>query len=254
MKSTKFYKGFSINKDRDRTKGKIRSSADRHQKDTDIHEQTFHKFRSYGDSILRSPCIQKSSPCVIKKISKKRDHIYGDPEAELSIIEYLDFECLFCKEYNLIPKKLVHRFGGKLNWVSRHFPALYRNPGALIKAEASECANELGGLTAFWKYSEQIFSYNKTNKKVIPRNELVPLAYKIGLDGQKFKLFLDNGTFQFRILEDLTEGAKIGIFRTPSSFILNNITGEFILKIGPASLDELMDDIRILKTESRSSE
>ena len=81
----------------------------------------------------------------VRRVSKQRDHIYGNPEAQLSLIEYSDFECPYCKTFHKTVKPVVDTHGGKVNWVYRHYPLGFHNPGAQKEAEASECANELGG-------------------------------------------------------------------------------------------------------------
>jgi len=248
MKLTKFHKRFSIEEDKESKKGEMKSFAGIHPKENKIPSQTFYKFRDHVRNKQQQSCTQKPDLSTIREVSRIRDHIYGNPEAELSIVEYLDFECLYCKDFNPVPKQLVHLFGGSLNWVCRHYPAIYKNPGALIKAEASECANKLGGNDAFWKYAELIFSYHLESGMIIPRNRLIPLAEKIGLSGHRFKHMLTSGRFQFRVLEDLMEGTDIGICQTPSSFIMNNRTGEFILDLGALSLGDLMYDIGVLET------
>ena len=81
----------------------------------------------------------------VRPVSRERDHIYGNPDAVISLIEYSDFECPFCKRFHTTPKEIVDAYGGRVNWVYRHFPLAMHNPGAQKQAEASECANELGG-------------------------------------------------------------------------------------------------------------
>jgi len=66
----------------------------------------------------------------IRPVSIDRDHINGNPDAQISLIEYSDFECPFCKKFHSTAKRLIEAFDGKVNWVYRHFPLLFHNPGA----------------------------------------------------------------------------------------------------------------------------
>ena len=102
----------------------------------------------------------------VRPVTSSRDHIYGNPAAIVSLIEYSEFECPFCKRFHPTPSKVVEKYQGKVNWVFRHFPLDIHNPAAQKEAEAAECAGELGGDEAFYKYAdllrhEQLESVNK---------------------------------------------------------------------------------------------
>jgi protein-disulfide isomerase len=58
----------------------------------------------------------------LRPVSKGRDHIRGDPAAPVTLVEYSDFECPFCKRFHPTVKRLVDESKGQLNWVYRHFP------------------------------------------------------------------------------------------------------------------------------------
>jgi len=87
----------------------------------------------------------------------EKDHIIGDRNAELVIIEYSDTECPFCKTFHKTMKEVVQNYDGKVAWVYRHFPIAQLHSKASKEAEATECAAELGGNQAFWKYLDKIF-------------------------------------------------------------------------------------------------
>jgi protein-disulfide isomerase len=179
----------------------------------------------------------------VRRVSKSRDHIRGNPDAKVSLIEYSDFECPFCKRFHPTAKKLVETYGGKVNWVYRHFPLAFHNPGAQKEAEASECAAELGGNDAFWKYADLIYQRTHSNGKGFPLTGLVPLAKEIGLDGKKFQACLDSGKMAARVAEDSNEGVRIGITGTPGNVLLNNETGAVALKPGAFPLEVMKGEI-----------
>jgi protein-disulfide isomerase len=179
----------------------------------------------------------------VRRVSKNRDHIYGNPDAKVSLIEYSDFECPFCKRFHPTAKKLVEIYDGNVNWVYRHFPLSFHNPGAQKQAEGSECAAELGGNDAFWKYANLIYQRTRSNGKGFPLNRLVPLAKEIGLDERKFQACLDGGKMAARVSEDSTEGIQIGITGTPGNVLLNNETGAVALKPGALPLEALKGEI-----------
>ena len=172
----------------------------------------------------------------VRRVSRARDHIYGDPNAPISLIEYSDFECPYCKRFHPTAKKIVETYAGKVNWVYRHFPLRFHNPGAQKQAEASECANALGGNDAFWKFTDAIYARTRSNGKGFPLTKLTPLATEIGLDGEKFQHCLDSGKQAARVNEDTAEAARIGVTGTPATIILHNQTGETRLKTGAQPL------------------
>lgn len=79
---------------------------------------------------------------------RKNDHVYGDPDAPLTLIEYSDFECSYCKRFHPSAKALVDQSDGQTNWIYRRLP-LPMHAGAMPKALAAECADAQGGGEAF---------------------------------------------------------------------------------------------------------
>jgi protein-disulfide isomerase len=65
----------------------------------------------------------------VRRPSPDRDHIRGNPRATISLIEYSDFECPFCKRFHETPGKLLETHKDQLNWVYRHYPLGFHNPG-----------------------------------------------------------------------------------------------------------------------------
>ena len=184
-----------------------------------------------------------------------RDHIYGDPHAPVSLIEYSDFECPFCKRFHSTAKEIIDSSGGKVNWVYRHFPLSIHNPGAQKQAEASECASRLGGNEAFWKFTNAIYARTQSNGKGFPLAQLVPLAREIGLDEKQFQECLDSGTQAPRVQEDVDEAAQLGITGTPANILLHNRTGEVALKLGAHPAEAVRADVdRLLGNEAKKAQ
>jgi len=178
-----------------------------------------------------------------RPVSVERDHVFGNPGAPISLIEYSDFECPFCKRFHPTARALVERYRGKVNWVYRHFPLSFHNPGAQKEAEASECAARQGGNKAFWRYADAIFKRTRSNGKGFPLAGLVPLASEQGLDAATFRKCLDSGRMAARVREDFDEGVRIGITGTPGNVLLNNRTGAVRLRAGAVPLEVLVGDV-----------
>ena len=175
----------------------------------------------------------------VRRVSPERDHIYGSPDALVSLIEYSDFECPFCKRFHPNPKVLVDGSEGQVNWIYRHFPLEFHNPLAQLEAEASECASEQGGNDAFWQYADLIYERTNSNGNGLSPDALVPMAQEIGLDEKAFDACLESGRMRTRVQEDVVEGGKIGISGTPGNIIINNETGEAISAAGALPTETL---------------
>jgi protein-disulfide isomerase len=179
----------------------------------------------------------------VRPVSKERDHIYGNPDAEISLIEYSDFECPFCKRFHPTPKQIVKAYQGKVNWVYRHFPLGFHNPLAQKEAEASECVAELGGNDAFWKYSDLLYQRTKSNGNGFPMSGLAPLAGEIGLDEKEIQLCIDSGRYEDRIQDDYANGGESGVSGTPGNILLNNETGRAKIMSGALPFKALKIEI-----------
>ncbi len=190
----------------------------------------------------RSAALAKN----IRPVSPQRDHIYGNPDAEVSLIEYSDFECPFCKRFHVTAKEVVDSYDGRVNWVYRHFPLAFHNPGAQKQAEASECAGALGGNDAFWRFAEKFYERARSNGNGFPLSGLLPLAEEIGLDPGDFRACLESGKFTGRVLEDYDDGTNIGITGTPGNVLRNNRTGRVVVRAGAvpaANLKNALDGL-----------
>jgi protein-disulfide isomerase len=175
----------------------------------------------------------------VRRVSADRDHIFGNPDAPVSLIEYSDFECPYCKRFHATARKAVDEYQGKVNWVYRHFPLSFHNPGAQKQAEAAECAAELGGNDGFWAYTDALYERTKSGGRGFPLSALVPLAEELGMDGAEFRACLDSGRHTARVQEDLQEGSRIGVTGTPGNVLLNNETGEVHMMPGALPYERL---------------
>ncbi len=175
------------------------------------------------------------------------DHVYGNPDAEVTIIEYSDFECPFCKRFHGTVKQVVDASGGRVNWVYRHFPLSFHKPLAQKQAEATECAAELGGNDAFWRLSDAIFERTRSNGQGMPAEELVPMAGRIGLDEERFRACLQSGKWARHVDQDFEDGVRAGITGTPGNIVRNNRTGTVRARGGamrPQTLQSLIEAVR----------
>lgn len=151
------------------------------------------------------------------------DHIRGNPNAPVKIVEYSDFECPFCKAFHPTMKRVMEEYGqsGQVAWVYRHFPIDQLHPvKARKEAVASECANELGGNEAFWKYTDRFFELTPSNNDTDVDVLLPQIAGEIGLDGNRFAACLTSGKYDKHIEDEVKNAMEIGSTGTPSSVVI----------------------------------
>lgn len=174
----------------------------------------------------------------------KADHIKGDlAKAKVFLIEYSDIECPFCKRFHPTMEQAVQTYGKDVAWIFRHFPLSF-HANAQKEAEASECAAELGGNTAFWKYLDTMFDRTTSGGTGFALDQLGPLAQEIGLSPTKFQQCLDSGKYAAKVRKDLDEGQAAGITGTPGTVLLTR-SGETAIVSGAVPFD---NDPRSLKS------
>jgi len=150
----------------------------------------------------------------------KDEHIRGDFEkAEVFLVEYSDMECPFCKRFHYTLKQVKQEYGDRFAWVYRHFPLDNLHPKARKEAQASECAAELGGNDAFWKYLDRIYEITPSNNR-LDLNKLPEIAAEIGLDIDKFKDCLDSDKYKKKIQADYEDAVASGGRGTPHSILV----------------------------------
>ncbi|MEK7563151.1 MAG: thioredoxin domain-containing protein [Patescibacteria group bacterium] len=159
-------------------------------------------------------------------VDAKTDHIRGDiTKATVAVVEYSDFECPFCQRHHPTMQQIVDAYGDDVVWVYRHFPLSF-HANAQKEAEASECANELGGNDAFWKYTDAIFERTTAGGTGFPLENLAPLAKELGLDEAKFQSCLDSGKYAKHVQDDMSGGSAAGVNGTPGNIVVNLKTDE----------------------------
>ena len=151
------------------------------------------------------------------------DHILGNPDAPVKIVEYSDLECPYCKTYHPTLKQIISEYGkdGKVAWVYRHLPLDRIHSKARKEAEASECAAELGGNNAFWAYIDKVFAVTTSNNR-LDLAQLPIIAGQIGLDKTKFETCLSSGRHADSVEADLQDAIRAGGDGTPYTVVVTS--------------------------------
>lgn len=149
------------------------------------------------------------------------DHILGNPNAPIMIVEYSDYDCPYCTQFHTTMKQVMTEYGpsGKVAWVFRHFPIVQRHPNAPKIAEASECVAELAGNDAFWKFSDQVFA--RRTDEFTDMTKLAGFAATAGVtDKAAFDTCLSSGKYSQKVSDDLVAAQKAGGQGTPYPVII----------------------------------
>lgn len=150
------------------------------------------------------------------------DHMLGNPDADLIIVEYSDTECPYCKVFHTTMLRVMNEYGkdGKVAWVYRHFPIEQLHSKARKEAEATECAYELGGNEKFWEYINTLYKITNSNDS-LDASELPKIASAVGLDVNAFNSCLSSGKYAEKVEADYQDAISAGGQGTPNSIIIS---------------------------------
>ncbi len=149
------------------------------------------------------------------------DHILGNPNAPVKVVEYADLECPFCKTFNTTMHQVMDYYAtnGKVAWVYRPFPLTQIHSKAAKEAEAAECAADQGGDTAFFRYIDQIYAVTPSENNLDPA-QLPIIAQKIGLNVDTFKQCLSSGKNTAKVQASYNEAISAGGQGTPFVLVM----------------------------------
>jgi len=158
------------------------------------------------------------NPALVRPVSAN-DHIFGNPAAPVIIVEYTDFDCEFCKGFNETLKQIIANEGanGNAAWVLREFPLIEIHPNAFSSARAAECAAQVAGNDAFWKFTDTLFA----NQPVNP-SQYGTIAANAGISSEDFATCYAtaSSTLDARINADRQNALDVGAQGAPYSLIL----------------------------------
>ncbi|MAG02824.1 hypothetical protein CMI42_05795 [Candidatus Pacearchaeota archaeon] len=181
----------------------------------------------FGDGVnnegnVNPPTVAPPTTGNIKVQIDDTDPILGDEKAEITIVEFSDFQCPFCQKAAdgaIADFKNSDYFkNGDVRLAFKHFPLNRIHPQAQKAAEASESANRQG---KFWEMHDIIFA----NQRQLDDASLKSYASQIGLNTAEFNKCLDNGEATNKVNNDLKQATAAGGRGTPY-FVLVNKKGE----------------------------
>jgi protein-disulfide isomerase len=144
-------------------------------------------------------------------------HSLGQPDAPLTLVEFADFQCPFCRAFattqaRQLKEELVA--SGQVRFVYRHLAFLGEE--SVQAAEASECASDQG---RFWEFHDKLFdNWNGENQGAFADANLKQFAGGLGLDKSKFDRCLDSGKYEKFVQAERRAGNRLGVRSTPTLF------------------------------------
>ncbi|MFA5997399.1 MAG: DsbA family protein [Candidatus Paceibacterota bacterium] len=174
----------------------------------------------FGDSKKAAVAATGQGNAQVDPVTKD-DHIVGNPNAKVVIVEYSDTECPYCKFFHVTMNRIMNDYGkdGQVAWVYRHLIVIPGHTYAQKEAESTECANKLGGNTKFWEFTNKVFEKTQGNNSLDPA-ELPKIASSIGLDVTAFNKCVASGEMKSIVDKNIASGLKAGANGTPNSFVL----------------------------------
>lgn len=142
----------------------------------------------------------------------QEDHIQGDFNAPITLVEYGDYECPNCGAAYPIVKQIQEHFGKQLRFVFRNFPLTEVHPHAELAAETAEFSDTKGH---FWEMHDLLFE----NQASLSISLLYELVESLKIPPQELKQALENQIFEPKVRKDFLGGVRSGVNGTPTFFI-----------------------------------
>ena len=166
------------------------------------------------------------------------DHILGNPNAPVMVVEYADLECPYCKQFETTMHQVMDYYGqsGQVAWVYRPFPLAQIHSKAPEEAEAAECAADQGGSAAYFKYIDQIYTVTPSENG-LDLAQLPAIAQQQGLNLTQFNQCLSSGKYAQKVQSSYNEAMAAGGTGTP--FIAIMASGDALTLEGAQPYDSM---------------
>jgi protein-disulfide isomerase len=148
----------------------------------------------------------------IVEVSAEDAPFKGPADAPITIVEFSDFQCTYCKRVISVLDQVLERYPDKVRLAFRDFPIANIHPQAEKAAEAAHCAAEQG---KFWEFHDLLFE----KQDAIPTTNFAEHAKALGLEVATFQTCIDGGKYQEKVERNYAAGVKAGVSGTPAFFI-----------------------------------
>lgn len=172
------------------------------------------------------------------------DAVYGDPAAEISIVEFADYDCPYCKRFHDTPKDVVDASGGRVNWVWKDFPV---HPSARPLHVATECVRQQDN-KAFWVATKLVFN-NDGSRGLNPKK----LGEMLPIDQDEYAACLSNQEAKQLVQEDYNFGQEAGVTGTPATYIVHNRTNQVMELRGAVPASKVKSAVQQLISQANQA-
>lgn len=160
----------------------------------------------------QTPVATKAPTYVRYDIATEGYPSLGPDDAPITIVEFSDFQCPFCKRFHQETyQALLDAYPGQIRFVYRNLPLTSIHPDAMPAAVASLCAQEQN---VYWEYHDKLFTGD-----TLGRDTYLQYATDLNLNVEEFSACLDSGKFDDFIKQDMDFAFNLGISSTPTFFI-----------------------------------
>lgn len=146
---------------------------------------------------------------------RDNDITIGSKNAKVTIVEFSDFQCQYCKAFQADMNKVLKDYVGKVYFVFKHLPLSFHLQ-AENAALAASCANEQG---KFQVYADNLFAKQDEWSKTTGTQKFKDYSWRFGLNGRDFAKCLDSKKYLDKINADKEEAGNFSITGTPGTFI-----------------------------------
>jgi protein-disulfide isomerase len=156
------------------------------------------------------------------------NYLPASGSAKVTLVEFGDYECPACGDYEPFVKQLLTDFAGKMNFVFRNYP-LSQHSNAQISSDAAEAAGLQG---KFWQMHDKLYeNQNDWSNSSDPTSIFVGYAQSLGLDVNKFESDIASAAVKNKVQSDTNDGNTVGLTETPTFYLngvkIKNLTGNY---------------------------
>ena len=171
----------------------------------------------------------------IVQVSAEGAPFKGPPDAPITIVEFSDFQCSYCKRVLAVLGQVLEQYPTQVKLAFRDFPIQNIHPHAQKAAEAAHCAAEQG---KFWEYHDLLFE----KQDVLPNADHGEHAKALGLETAAFQECIDSRKYKEKVERNYADGVKAGVSGTPAFFINGRLlSGAQPLEAFKTVIDEELD-------------
>jgi protein-disulfide isomerase len=168
--------------------------------------------RAYLKSLRDKAQVKMYLTPPLVEVSAEGAPFKGPQGAPITIVEFSDFQCAYCKRVLTVLNQVLERYPDQVKLAFRDFPILNIHPQAQKAAEAAHCASEQG---KFWEYHDLLFE----KQDAIPTTNFADYAKTLGLELTSFQACLDSQKYKEKVERNYADGVKAGVSGTPAFFI-----------------------------------